>query len=157
MNAILVAGALATKALVAGPGTAAVADKLRIISITATWQWAEIQAAIDGGLEFGVSHGDYSAAEVEECLEASGSIDLGDKFAIEKSSRLVRTIGSMGGPTAGGTGAEAAFNDGKPVKTRLNWLLSAGDTLNIWARNGSGVVWTTGSSLVMIGDLWVKD
>ncbi len=149
-------GALATEDVITTAIVNAIADKLRLISFDATYTWVDIAAATDGGLEFGLAHSDYSAAEIEECLEAVGSIDLGDKVAQEQANRLVRVIGSFSSVSAA-TGQEAQFNDGRRVKTKLNWLLSAGDTLNLWMRNGSGVVYTTGSSIAAIGDLWVKD
>ncbi len=149
-------GALATEDVVVVPITASVADKLRLISFNAIYTWVDIAAAVDGGLEFGLCHSDYSAAEVEECLEAANSIDLGDKIAQEQANRLVRRVGSMSSVSAA-TGQEAQFNEGRQVKTKLNWLLSAGDTLNIWMRNGSGIVYTAGSSISVLGDLWVKD
>ncbi len=149
-------GALAADDVTSVAITAAVADKLRIMSLDATYSWSDIQQITDDGLTFGVAHSDYSAAEVEECLEANGSIDLGDKIAQEQANRLVRTIGTFSGlATAAGGGI--TFNDGKPVKTRLNWLLSEGDTLNMWFRNGSSLVYVTGSSVLVDGSLWVKD
>ncbi len=151
------AGALATGAVVVNNIINAVADKLRLISIDASYSWSGIGANVDDGCSFGFAHSDYTAAEIEECLEAITSIDLGDKVAQERANRLVRyigTIGNTGGaPAAGG----ASFNDGKRVKVRLNWLLSAGDQLGLWIRNASGVVWTTGSQVTISGDLWVKD
>ncbi len=148
-------GALASLTVVLGALTAQVSDKLRVISIRATYTWADIQAVIDDGLTFGLAHSDYSAAEVEECLEANTAIDLGDKVAQERANRLVREIGAISGQVDIGGGL--MFNDGRPVKTRLNWLLAAGDQLNIWVRNSSGVVWTTGSEIVTSGEIWVKD
>ncbi len=157
VNSTFVCGALAAKDVVAGAITAAVADKLRIISAELTYQWVETQAVIDGGLEFGLSHSDYSAAEVEECLEAAGSIDLGDKIAQERANRLVRSLGTINQFTDSTVGADHGTFPNTPIKTRLNWLMSEGDTLNAWVRNGSEVVWSTGSSFVTLGKLWVKD
>ncbi len=148
-------GALASLDVVTAATTSTVQDPLRIISVDFAYKLVDLGATADDGQEFGLSHSDYTAAEIEECLEVSGSIDLGNKIALEQANRLVRTIGVMVG--APGTGAGLSFNDGKPMKTKLNWLMSTGDTLNIWIRNGSGVVYTTGADLVVFGDLWVKD
>ncbi len=153
----LTIGALSSLDVVSGAGSAAVADKLRIISIDGTWSWSNVGAVIDDSLEFGVAHSDYSAAEIEECLEATASIDLGDKIAQEMANRLVRSIGVFSNATSVAAAGGATFNDGNKIKTRLNWLLSEGDTLGIWARNGSGTVYTTGSTLRFLGSLWVKD
>ncbi len=148
-------GALASQDVLVGAITAATTDPIRIISADLTWNWSDIGAAIDDGASVGYSHSDYSAAEVEECLEQSGSIDLGSKIAQEQANRLVRTVGVFSGGIASASGLN--LNDGKPIKTKLNWRLSSGDTLNIWIWNGSGVVWTTGSAVVVQGSLWIKD
>ncbi len=149
-------GALASEDVGVVAISAAAADKLRFISFNATYTWVDVGAAGDGALEFGLAHSDYTAAEIEACLESAGSIDLGDKVAQEIANRWVRRIGTIS-DTIGGAGEEKEFNDGRQVKTKLNWLMSAGDTLSIWFRNGSGTVYTSGSSMSVLGDLWVKD
>ncbi len=125
------------------------------MSIDLSWSIADLGATQDDGQEFGVAHSDYSAAEIEECLEAAGAIDQGDKIAMERANRLVRSIGQFQG--APGTGAGKSFNNGLPKKTKLNWYIGIGDTISAWIRNGSGAVYTTGASLVPQGNLWVKD
>ncbi len=152
-----VAGALAAADVVTNAITDTVKDPMRFISVIASYSWSNIGAIIDDGCSFGYAHSDYTAAEVEECLEAGGSMDLGDKVAQEMANRLVREIGTISQAGALAAAAGAAYNDGKPMKTRLNWLMSTGDTLNLWIRNASGVVWTTGSGVTVLGDLWVKD
>ncbi len=148
-------GALATEAVVSNAVTDAGTDPYRITSVKAAFSWND-KALIDDGCEFGYAHSDYTAAEVEECLEASASIDRGNLIAREQANRLVRQVGTIGGASvtaAGGVG----FNDGRPVKTKLNWKMSTGDTLNLWIRNASGNVWTTGSELSILGDMWIAD
>ncbi len=127
---------------------------LRVVSIICTWS-ATFAAVADGSMQFGVAHSDYTAAEVEECLEANGSMDPGDKIANEQSKRLVRRIGTFQSSEV--IQGEVTFNDGRPMKTRLNWLLSPGDRINVWVRNGSGNIWTVAGSIQSTGDLWVKD
>ncbi len=150
-------GALATLDVTSGTITNAPTDKIRFISVDLAYSWSDKTPA-DDGLEFGLAHGDYSAAEIEECLEAQSAIDVGDKTEQERADRLVRTVGIISG---GGDGVAAAggsvFNDGKPMKTKLNWLMGAGDQLQVWVRNGSATVYTTGGSILTQGNLWVKD
>ncbi len=148
-------GALAAVDVISGAITASTTDPLRVMSVDLTYNWSDVGAAIDDGMEFGLSHSDYTSAEIEECLEQSGSIDLGSKIAQEQANRLVRSVGVMSGNITAGGGL--TFNEGRRKKVKLNWRLSSGDTLNLWARNGSGAVWTTGSAIVVQGDLWVKD
>ncbi len=128
---------------------------MRFMSIKANWSIADIGASIDDTFQFGVAHSDYSAAEIEECLESQAAIDPGNKTELERSNRLVRTIGVITGD--GVITAGIRFNQGRPVKTKLNWLMTIGDTLSVWVRNGSGTVYTTGAKISTIGDLWVKD
>ncbi len=135
--------------------TNAVTDPLRIISANLTYKISDLGAAIDDGFEIGLAHGDYSATEIEECLEAQASIDRNDKIALEQANRLVRSIGQMEGDAVAGGGL--TLNSGMPVKTKLNWYIGSGQTLALWVRNGSGVVWTTGANAIVQGDIWVKD
>ncbi len=155
LQSFLAAGALVSGDVISGAATAATTGSMRVMSIKASWNLSDKGASDDDGYQFGVAHSDYTAAEIEECLESQASIDLGDKVAQEQSNRLVRVIGTMSG--AAGAGGGLQFNDGKTISTKLNWFLSIGDTLNMWIRNGSGATWVTGALLLPIGDLWVKD
>ncbi len=150
--------ALAAKDVVVGPITATATDPYRLLSVKLSYTWEDIPAVADDGLEFGLAHSDYTAAEIEECLESQNSIDLGDKVAQEQANRLVRTVGRITGvQIAQVDGGAAPFNDGRPLKTKLNWKMSSGDTFALWIRNGSGTVWTVGGSVQAIGDFWVVD
>ncbi len=150
-------GALATLDVVSAALTSTAADKYRVISAKLAYTWLDIAAVIDDGAQFGLAHSDYSAAEIEECLEATGNIDLGDKIAQEQGNRLVRQIGTFGSLQGAVVGGGRVWNHGEMIHTKLNWLMSASDTLVLWVRNTSGVVYTTGSSIGATGDLWIKD
>ncbi len=156
VNSGLSIGALASADVISGAITNNATNNMRITSAHLSYSWADIQAAIDDAAAFGLAHGDYTAAEIEECLEAGGAMDKGDKIALEHSSRLVREIGQMTGPHDT-VGAGVSFADGRVVKTKLNWNLSIGEALQAWVRNNSGVVYTTGSTLAIAGKLWVRD
>ncbi len=152
----LAVGALATLDVISADLTAAVTDPLRVVSVDCSYNIADLAAFIDDGQEFGLAHSDYTDAEIEECIEAFNSIDLGNKIAQEQANRLVRTVGFF---QAGGvsTDSSLSFNNGRPMKTKLNWRLSIGDSIRIWIRNGSDTVYTTGSNLLVVGNAWVKD
>ncbi len=150
-------GALATLDVLGAALTPNAADKVRVISANLAWSWSDIASIADDSLEFGLAHSSYTDAQIEEALEATGSWDLGDKVAQERGNRLVRSIGVISGEGLVSSNQGAQFNDGKPVKTKLNWLLSAGDAITVWMRNASGTVYSTGSALTTVGDLWVKD
>ncbi len=148
-------GALAALSVTANAITVASTDPYRLMSVDLTYKIVDLGAATDDGQEFGLAHSDYSVAEIEECLEAQTAIDRGDKVAQEQSNRLVRSIGVMTG--VGIAGGDKSFNDGRSKRTKLNWHMSIGDRLSVWIRNGSGVIYTTGSAIVCQGNIWVKD
>ncbi len=145
MSAGLAAGALAANDAVVGAVMNAAVDKNRITSID--WSWAiDDMTAGEGPVMVGVAHSDYTASEVEEAIEAGGAYDIGDKVAGEQANRLVRIIGTL-------SAEEPRLNDGRPIKTRFNWLIGIGKTLNvfIWNADGSGPL-TTGSTLEVAGN-----
>ncbi len=156
MAATVAVGALAAGDVIEAGITGVATEMYRLMSIKCAWSITDVGAAIDDGFEFGVAHSDYTAAQIEEALEATTSMDLGDKLAQEKANRLVRLIGTISGGVTTAAGG-LAFNDGRPIKTRLNWKMTTGDTLVGWVRNASGVIYTTGALLSVIGDLWLKD
>ncbi len=156
VNGAVTVGALAALDVIQGVVTVASLNKYRLVSVHASYSLSGLGAQEDEGQEFGLAHSDYSAAEIEECLEAAAAIDVGDKVAQEQANRLVRSIGIMTGPAAVASGSRS-YNDGRKVRTKLNWVIGIGQTLNYWVRNGSGVVYTTGATLLVAGDLWVKD
>ncbi len=104
--------------------------------------------ALEGPVDVGLAHSDYTDAEVEECLEATGSWASDDKVARERANRLVRRVGQL-------DAEHDELNDGEPVRVRLNWALASGSTLRYWARNvGSGTL-TTGAILTFNGTAWL--
>ncbi len=148
-------GALATLDVTSAVITGATTDLLRIVSVDFSYALSDFGATSDDGQEFGLAHSDYSPAEIEACLEETSQMNPGDLIAQEVGNRLVRTIGQMVG--APGTGAGLNFNNGLRKKTKLNWQLSTGQGLSVWVRNASGTVWTTGATIDIIGDMWVRD
>jgi len=100
----------------------------------------------------GYAFSDYTVAEVKECLESQASIAPGGKIENERANRLVRIVGAFPGAAA-----DEVLNDGKPIKTRLNWSIPIGDSVDIFAYNEGGSTLTTGGLIEADGDLWVKD
>ncbi len=150
--------ALAPKDVVGTLFDEVVNERTLVSSIVATYSlanWTDIANA--GPVVFGVAHGDYNDAEVEEYLEQTGQWNEGNMVAQEISARKIRRIGVLRG---GSTAAEVeVLNDGKPVKTKLNWILLQGQTLRLWAFNsGSAAIATTAPSLVANGhvNLWPR-
>ncbi len=120
----------------------------RAISIDASWAWAAPTTG-EGPLTVGYAHSDYSITEIKEAIEAGATISVGDKLAQEKANRLVRKVGVI-------NSLKGNLNDGDPVKTRLNWLIPIGKSVNQFAYN-EGANLTTGSSLHQSGTMWVRD
>ncbi len=143
-------GALAAADVVVNAVTNTASGKMRFTSVTARYGVSG-GTSPEGPVIFGLAHSDYTAAEIEECLEAGGSIDLGDKIAREQANRLVRRIGIID------MDPNAIFNDGKPVKTKLNWLMAVGDQLSLWIFNKDQVTLTTGGLLTIDGKLVIVD
>ncbi len=122
----------------------------RVVSIDATWSLKGLTGG-EGPITFGFAHSDYSVTEIKECIEASAAISQGDKVAQERSNRLVRVVGTLGL-----TGA-SVFNDGMPVKTKLNWLIAIGDEVDLFAFNESTSALSTGAFVNASGNIWVRD
>ncbi len=127
----------------------------RMISCNGTWS-LEAMDINDGPLVVGFAHGDYTATEIKECIEAAGSINVGNKIEQERANRLVRIVATFGQP--GVDQSDVMLNDGKPIKTRLNWLIPLGITFNIFVYNdGSAAVEAITKQVKFNGDCWVKD
>ncbi len=129
--------------------TAAGTGTYRAMSVNATWSVQGLTAE-DGPITLGYAHSDYNVAQIKEALESAASINLGNKLEQEESNRLVRIVGLMSSSTN-------SLNDGKPIKTRLNWLISIGDTVVAFAYNENTSALSTGAVFNLQGDLWVKD
>ncbi len=118
-------------------------ERTLVSSIVATYAMANFTAdAADGPIMVGIAHSDYTDGEIEEFIETIGGWDEGNKTAQEKMNRKIRRIGVFQSPA---TAAEdVVLNDGKAIKTKLNWILLQGQTLSLWAYNmGSSALATT--------------
>ncbi len=135
-------GTLASKTLIADTFDEAPEEKTLVSSIVCTWALDNITGG-QGPISFGVAHSDYSDAEIEEVLENAASWDQGSKVEQEIAKRLVRQIGVFSGDKVAGEVDDITVNDGKPIKTKLNWRLNIGDTLKMWAYNISPAALST--------------
>ena len=145
VNEELSLGTLAARTLIGTTFDETVNERTLVSSLVATWSLQDFTAAAgDGPIMVGVAHGDYSDAEIEAVLEATGSWDEGDKVAQEVGKRLVRRIGVFRVQASDAGTGTYTLNDGKPIKTKLNWILNQGVRLKIWAYNmGSSPLATT--------------
>ncbi len=131
VNETLSLGTLAATTLVGVDFDEAVNERTLVSSIVATWALSDTTIAANRGpVLVGVAHSDYTDAEIEAVIELTDSWDEGNKTQQEIAKRLVRKIGTL---TA--DGQIAVLNDGRPIKTKLNWILNQGQTLRLWAYN----------------------
>ncbi len=119
----------------------------RCTSVKNTWNLVGLTAG-EGPITVGIAHSDYTVTEIKECLEASGSIDPGDKIQQERANRLVRIVGVL-------DEVQSSLNEGKPLSTKLNWFIAVGDSINMWATNEGVAALTTGAQVKANGNAWV--
>lgn len=134
-------GTLNTKTLVSTTTDEAVEERTLVSSIVATYMLNNLTAP-QGPLLFGVAHGAYTDAQIEQVIENTGSWAEGDLLNQEIAKRKVRIIGSFVARSLAGT-VDVRFNDGKPVKTKLNWILNSDARLRFWVYNVSATALTT--------------
>ncbi len=136
-------GTLASKIVIVVGAIGVAPDKVRVSSMDAIISVDELTAS-EGPITVGYAHSDYSVTEIKECIESGAAFDLGDKVAQEKSNRWVRIVGQV-------SSEEPRLNDGRAIKTKLNWLLAAGDNVNLFAYNLGGAALTTGATVFING------
>lgn len=134
-----------------------VTDTTRISSVECTYSLRDLTPAVNvGPFVFGVAHSDYTLAEIEEWIEATGGWDAGNLVQTrEVRSRFIRQIGVM--PFVDSADQAAVPNNGNPIKTILNWMLAEGDGLKFWIYNtGAQPVATTVPDFQIYGkaNLW---
>ncbi len=149
-------GTLASKTAVEASFDETVNERTRVSSIVATWDMNNFTPGAGiGPILVGVAQNDYTQAEIEEFLETTGSWNEGDLVAQEVAGRKIRRIGVFEIPDDAGDAV--TLNDGKPIKTKLNWIMLQGQTLNLWAYNlGSNPIATTAPNVHASGhaNLW---
>ncbi len=145
-------GTLAASALVSADFDETVRERTLISSLVASWSlsnWTPIASV--GPIVVGVAHSDYTDAEIEAYIENLESWDEGDKIGQEIGRRKIRRVGQFAVTAVGDVGV-MVLNDGKPIKTKLNWILNAGQTLSYWAYNqGTAAVATTNPDVRLQG------
>ncbi len=147
-------GTLSGKAVVAIVFDEVMVEGGRITSVVGSYAMEGFTpTAGDGPIRVGLAHSDYTAAEIEEFIENAGSWDPGNKISQEINSRRIREVGvfSSEGQGVAAVGGPVTLNDGKPIKTKLNWYLTTGDTLDLWAYNSGGGNLTTGAEVHLSG------
>ncbi len=149
-------GTLAATTLISGGFDSTVVEKTLVSSVVLSWSLTNYTpSAGDGPIIFGLAHSDYTDSEIEAVIENEGSWTEGGKIEQEIARRQVRMVGQFDTPVD--AAATVSINDGKPVKTKLNWQLRTGQTLRKWAYNkGTSALATTVPVITVVGhaNLW---
>ncbi len=153
-------GTLAARTLVAQVFDEVVEERTLISSVVATYTLDQFTSGAGSGpIMVGLAHSDYSAAEIEEVIENTGSWTEGDKVSQEVAKRLVRIVGVFGSEGGAGATLKHTLRDGEKIKTKLNWILTTGQTLDLWAYNlGNAPLATTDPQVHVEGhaNLWPR-
>ncbi len=135
-----------------------VEERTFVTSLDASWSLKDLTVvAGDGPIIVGVAHSDYSDAEIEAFVENTGGWSEGNKVAQEIAKRKIRIVGTFAdfGADASALGTYV-LQDGKQIHTKLNWILTTGQTVKHWAYNAGSSALTTGATLHTFGkcNLW---
>ncbi len=148
---------LGADTLISGTVASVMTESGRVSSVSLTWSLTDlVDAAGDGPIVVGLAHSDYSDAEISAVLTSAVTWDRGNKIGEEIAGRLVRTVGVF--DSTGVALSIDTLNDGRPIKTKLNWGLNTGATLKFWAFNQGDSALGTGAQLQVLGhaNLWLK-
>ncbi len=146
---------LAAKTLTSINFSDASAERVLISSIVGAWSMGDFPpASTDGPIMVGLAKGDYSSAEIEEFVEQTTSWNRGDEISQEVGRRKVKIVGVLRSTSA--SEVQSVLNDGKPIKTKLNWTMLDGTFIKMWAYN-MGDSALTGNAQIHLGghaNLW---
>ncbi len=144
-------GSLAARTLISTPFDEVARERMRVTSVVGTYTLSDVTVATgDGPVLVGLAHSDYSDPEIEAWIENSGSWDEGDLVQQEVAGRKIRKVGIFESKDL--AAESAVLNDGKPIKTKLNWVFKTGQTVDLWAYNmGSSAFATTNPTLRLQG------
>ncbi len=143
VNTSLLAGALAAGDVIAADFPSTVDDNFKAVWAK-LWFTTQNFTVGEGPIEAGIAQGDYTAAEIEECLEANASWDRGDLKAKEEGRRMVRRMATFPLVTV-----DEISNDGKAMFQKLFWDVPNGETLALWIR--ASQLLTTGGAVIIEG------
>ncbi len=134
---------------------AALESKFHLVTCESTWSINNYSNdPLDGPVLVGYAHSDYTDAEIAEALDTV-VLSPGNKIEQEKNRRLVRVVGTMAALGSATTVVgNMELNDGKPIKTKLNWTINEGDSVNMFAFNQGSATILTGAVLNVGGTQW---
>ncbi len=137
-------GTLADETVIKTSLLNAFGEDIFIMSIDCTFALREFSVN-EAPLFFGYAHGDLTVAEILEAINAEVT-DPDDIIANEFARRPVRKVGGFVGDEV-----EPIYNDGKKVRQRIKFSVGDGHTIDVWVKNQSGAILTTGAILELDG------
>ncbi len=153
----LALGTLGANVLISGV-TDTVNERTLISSVVATYSLAGLTPGENiGPVLVGLAHSDYTDAEIEAWVENQTGWDEGDLASREIANRKIRRIGLFDEPAT--ANLSVALNEGRTIKTKLNWIVNQGQGLSLWAYNtGTAAIATTDPNVHMQGhaNLWPR-
>ncbi len=158
VNAELTTSVLAAKTASKTSFPEAVSETARISSVVARYSMQNFTPTEDSGpVMVGLAHSDYTVAEIEQWIENVNGWDSGDMVQRrEIQRRLIRQVGIFDTPADLLTAV--TLNDGKAIKTKLNWPLATSQTVALWAYNLGIIGFVTAVDIDCRGhaNLWQK-
>ncbi len=150
-------GALAFQDLVSIGNVLTLQDDFRILKSIISANIVGLTSGEGSNLIFGMANGELTAAEIEECIEATGPVDRNDRLAQERAERQVRVLG-VSGPIDNSTTRKIIGEGGSPVLIdKFPWTYSNPEGWQFFLYN-LGITLTTGATLEMIAThygVWV--
>jgi len=126
-------GTLAAKTAVLQGTQDGVTERTLLTSIDCVYSLSDFTLGANiGPVEVGVAHSDYTLAEIEAWIELSTGWDEGDLVSREISGRKIRRIGVFEHISTDGN---SVLNEGRLLKTKLNWILTTGKNLDFYFYN----------------------
>ncbi len=144
--------ALAGQDLVLNASSVSLDKDFRILKTEAIATLTEITSLEGAGLALYMTEGELTAAQIEEVVELSGPVALGDADAEEIASRWVRLMGVSPNNVVNAT--ERSFENkqgGLILETNPRWTFRRRRTVSEggwnWAVYNNGVTLTTGATV----------
>ncbi len=157
VNAELSGGTLAGKTLSSAPFPDTVDEETFVSSLVGIYSMSAFTPTADSSAMVGVAHADYSNAEIEEYIENTAGWTRGNLVQTrEIGRRFIRQVGIF--PSGSAVTETVTLNDGKPIKTKLNWTMTTGQTLRLWLYNAGTVAFLTAPQIDLRGyaNLWSR-
>jgi len=147
---------LAARTLISDTWDEVVVERTFISSVDVLWALGQfVPGSGIGPVIVGVAHSDYTDVEIEAVIENAGSWNEGDLTSQEVAKRKIRIIGQFNSVDVS-VSEIVTLNDGKPIHTKLNWILTTGDTLKMFAYNAGSAAQTGDARMTAQGfaHLW---